>query len=450
MCLGYPLRQLLSTIYLARRQRVPPLPTMSVTSRPPVRSAQPVRPSPAVLPVSPAPLESAYGRSFWFAYAANFLAMIAVSLLYRYADFVSFLGGSELDLGRIVGAGMIGSMLMRFAQGVGIDRYGSRQIWLGSLGLFIACVLGHLLIERPDTPAIYLLRIGFSTSLAGVFGASITSVARRLSVERMAEVIGMLGTSGFIAMAMGPFLGDWLCGARPMTRERINLMFLVAAGLGAASFVCTLIATRGETRPQQRRRSPHLLWLLRRYHPGGILVMSVAMGVGFSLPTTFLAPFAADLGIRHIGGYFLLYAGTAFMTRMLTRRFPAQFGIRPVIFFGVAMLVVSLLLYLPVTNQWTLLVPGFFAGVAHALLFPAIVAGGSSAFPDRYRGLGTTLMLAMFDLGTLVGAPCLGGIVTYSKRASLPPYPTMFLTIAAGVVLVSAFYAVVSRGREVA
>ena len=39
-----------------------------------------------------------------------------------------------------------------------------------------------------------------------------------------------------------------------------------------------------------------------------------------------------------------------------------------------------------------LMLPGFFAGIAHAVLFPSVTAQGSSAFPNRYRGLGTTVM----------------------------------------------------------
>ncbi|HQU42309.1 MAG TPA: hypothetical protein PK867_05830, partial [Pirellulales bacterium] len=56
---------------------------------------------------------AAFGAPFWFTYAANTSTMVAVSLLYRYGDFVSFMGGNEVDLGWIVAAGMVGSLLMR-------------------------------------------------------------------------------------------------------------------------------------------------------------------------------------------------------------------------------------------------------------------------------------------------------------------------------------------------
>ena len=74
----------------------------------------------------PAEVHFAYGRPFWMAYTSNWLLMVGVSLLFRYADFVTLLGGTEFHLGWIVGVGMVGSLAMRLSMGSCIDRYGSR------------------------------------------------------------------------------------------------------------------------------------------------------------------------------------------------------------------------------------------------------------------------------------------------------------------------------------
>lgn len=420
---------------------------MSVTSVPPSEPANPFAspPSPSHGAVKSQRAASssgrhAYDRSFWFAYAGNSLMMMGVALLYRHADFVTFLGGDDMDLGWIVGAGMVGSMTMRIAQGVGIDRYGARAIWMLSIAGCLLSMLGHLLVTSADTPPIYLLRIAYTTSLAGAFGASFTSVARRLSVDRMAEVIGMLGTSGFVAMGLSPFLGDLVIGPPPHTRGRLDLMFMIAAGFAVLALICIERATRGEERPTARRRPP-LIWLLKRYHPGTILLMGVTMGVGITLPMTFLPRFAKSVDIGHLGGFYAMYAFTAFATRVITRHFFVRYGIRAMTFLGIGILVTSFLCYIPVQSWLGLVVPGIFGGMAHALLFPAIVAGGSAAFPSRYRGLGNTLMLATFDAGTLIGAPLVGAILTYSPLLSLPPYPTAFIVISAVMAAATGFYA---------
>ena len=43
--------------------------------------------------------------------------------------------------------------------------------------------------------------------------------------------------------------------------------------------------------------------------------------------------------------------------------------------------------------------------------------GESLAFPIWYRGIATTLILTMFDIGNLVGQPAVGSILTLAKRA---------------------------------
>jgi MFS family permease len=391
-------------------------------------------------------LQSAYGPAFWCAYVSNTAFMLAVSLLYRYADFVLYLGGTEWTVGLIVGTGMVGSLAMRFFQGWGIDHFGPRQIWRWSMVGFVLSLLGHVFVERPDGPAIFLLRIVYATSMAGTFGASITSVSRSMPLERMAEVIGSLGTSGFVAMALGPQLADLLCGRPELTRRDLDTMFYVAAALGVFSLLCAELATRGQPPPRRRRR-PQLFWLLRRYHPGGVLGMGVVLGIGFVLPTTFLPTYVEHLGLPRTGPFFIVYAATAFLARVGTRRMPQRVGVRPMVFLGLASLVASLLGYLVVRSEWQLALPGVFAGIAHALLFPSITAQGSSAFPNRYRGLGTTVMLAMLDVGTLVGAPLVGGLVQSSQRLGLPAYPTMCLVLALGVTTSGIVYAATTRSE---
>jgi len=365
--------------------------------------------------------------------------------MFRYADFVQLLGGSEGQLGLIVGIGMVGAICSRVLQGVAIDRYGARLVWLTSLVLLILSILSHLTIDRLDTPAVFLARVALMSSLAGVFGSSITYISLRAPPQRVPEMIGMLGTSGFIGWGVGPPLADWLFGMGPVTRVHTDHMFLVAACLIGLSLLFATLATRGATRRVRQRRQPPLVWLVRRYHPGPILLVSAAMGIGISLPTIFLRPYTVELAIPRIQTFFIVYAVTAFSVRVATRRFPEQVGIRRMILMGLASMTVSMLLYLVVASEAALCLPAIAAGVAHAFLFPAVIGGGSQAFPDRYRGLGTTLMLGLFDVGGLVGQPALGGLVELSRTIGMPAYPTMFITAAIFFAAVAIYFGLVTR-----
>jgi MFS family permease len=378
------------------------------------------------------------------AYVANLLVMVAIALLYRYADFVTLLGGTEFHLGWIVGVGMVGSLLMRLLLGTGIDRYGPRRVWLCSLIVFAAVCFAHLSITRYDTPAIYVLRVLFCLALAGIFGSSMTFISGRVPLVRMAEMVGMLGTSGFVGMVLGTQLGDLLCGTQSLQRWQIDRMFLVAGALGTCAVVFAGLATRGLPRPQARRHPP-IARLLRRYQPGTVLLVGVALGAGLGLPATFLRTYAAELGIARIGLFFAVYAPTAIATRVLTRRLPERVGLAPMILLGLGLLAVTQLLFLPVRSEWMFLVPGIGYGIAHAILFPAMVAAGTRFFPEQYRGLGMMLTLSAYDLGQLTGAPTAGAILHYSVRLGLPSYPTLFVSMAAALALVATVYALSCR-----
>ena len=91
-----------------------------------------------------------------------------------------------------------------------------------------------------------------------------------------------------------------------------------------------------------------------------------------------------------------------------------------------SLLTLSYLLYIPAKTLWMLAIPGAVAGVAHALLFPAVMAAGTSAFPRRFLGVATSFMLAMFDFGTFIGAPIVGTFLREAKQRDWPAYPYMF------------------------
>ena len=175
------------------------------------------------------------------------------------------------------------------------------------------------------------------------------------------------------------------------------------------------------------------------------MIMGVAMGFGLGLPATFLRTFAAELQIPRIGVFFTVYSVTAIATRVVTRRLPERFGLRPIVLAGLGLVIVSQGLFLFVHREWQLVIPSVTYGMGHAILFPAGFAEGCCTFPPRYRGLGTSLMLATYDVGLLIGAPTAGLLVHFGQALGWPGYPTMFLGVAIVLALTTGVYATAQR-----
>lgn len=378
-----------------------------------------------------------YDRRFWLASASNLCAAMTIALLFRYADLVERLGGGEWELGWIVGTGMLGSIFIRFALGRAIDRHGARATWMTSLAALALACFGHLLLRSCHGPAIYLLRILFASSVAGVFGSSLTWASGRVPRARVAEVVGMLGASGFVAWAVANALGDALCGGGSAHIERV---FVAAGVFTLSAMVFCWLATAGIL-PAAEPPNGSMARLLWRYSPRVVLLVGIAAGVALGLPSTFVRTFGLEMGIPTMSSFFAAYAASALAMRISARRFPERFGLAPVILLGLALLGGGLLAFLLVETAWQMMIPAVILGFAHALIFPPTVAASTLSFPEHCRGLGTMLILAAYDLGVLVGTPLAGAIVHNSERFGLPPYPTMFAAIAALMGLVSVVFA---------
>lgn len=407
-------------------------------------------PAPAISPATDLPASEeihGYDRTFWLAYLANGLATMANAMMFRYADFVEVLGGEERQLGFIVGCGMVGSIAVRLAQGVAIDHYGAARVWRWSLTLYTLSLFLHLLISTAFGPEIFLARFMMQASIAGFFGSSITFVSLRVPHHRMAEIVGVLGTSGFIGIMAGPLLSDLLSGGGSASAAGVRRVFLTCGAFSLVSLLVSFYLTRHELPPKHRRRPP-LLLIVRRYMPAVICATSVAMGAGFQIPQTFLRPFAKDIDVDGVGFFFLIYALIGFSARMATRSYFARLGNRFWILAGLILLSGSFLLYVPVTQIWHLVFPAVTAGVAHALLFPAIMSAGTSAFPRRYLGVATSLMLAMLDLGAFLGAPIIGTFLHAAKHNNLPAYSLMFVGVSVVLASVTAMFCLSSAGRK--
>jgi len=380
--------------------------------------------------------EAAYGPRFWFAYAANATMVTANALLTRYVAFLELYepANVELYLGAIIATGMIGSLLMRLWQGTAMDRHGPGKVWVVSAAsLSLACLL-HLAVASWVSGPMFLvcvfgLRIVYMTSLAGAFGASMMYISRRAGPHRMAEMVGTLGTSGFVGLILGPLLGDFLFATQPVQPWQVQSMFGIAAALALVSLGFAFCATRGNLPPTLPSRRPPLWGLLRKYYPGSILAVGLALGVGSVFPMMFLANFVRHNGLDGMWLYFMMHSVAAFATRLLIRHFAEQYGLRRMVLIGLSSQILSYLLYLPVHAQWHLLFPAAAAGIAHAFLFPAIVAGGSSTFPARYRGIATSLSLGSIDLGMLIGGPLVGGLLHMAAWLAWPIYETTFVSM---------------------
>lgn len=402
------------------------------------------RPDERIAILAPTP-ERVYNGSLLFAFFANVFQLISIGLLYRYSDFVTISNGSELELGLITGIATVGAILFRIVQGVAIDRIGPQKIWLVSLILQFAALIWHTTIDSALGIEVYLARGLMATGIAGTFGAWLSFVSLQAPAHRLAEVIGVIGASGFVGMAIGPAIGDSIFSSETITRDQVNQMFHFAAGMIALSFVCTGLACWSGKRVQHGsratiKRTQNPITLVSRRNPGFILLIGMLMGVTIAFPGIFLRPLAKSLDIEGIKIFFLIYNITAFVSRLTFRRTPEIIGLRRTITIGFGFFFVSLLSFIFVKTQAGFWFPALMGGLGHSFVFPSVVAKCTQQFAKEERGVATSLILAMYDSGVLFGMPVLGSILNRPSTFGLEPYPAALTLMCALIALCAGTY----------
>jgi predicted MFS family arabinose efflux permease len=383
-----------------------------------------------------------YTFPFWLAYAANWLAVTVFGLHVRFADFVSFLGGTAGTTGIIWGLGTLAALLARVWVGWRVDRTGYQRPWLWAAAAFLLSSAGFVCIKSLGM-AIIALRMVFSVALAGMFCCALAHVWRGIPASRRPEAVGVLGTSGFLGTLCGPALADALFHLPWSDVDRYRLLFGVSAALAAVHLWVVWTATRScrSSTPCQQTASEESLWqVLLRHWPLPLVPVAFVMGGAQVVTFTFLASYLASRHIPVAGGFFLLYAGWALVLRVIGRRAPEHWGLERSMLLGVVLHAMAAWGLLQVHGSAELLAIALAGGTAHAIVFPCMTTAGAASFPGRYPITGVAVTLSMVDVGNFLAAPLLGQLIDWGG------YEEMLATFAGLALLCSATFAFLHRG----
>ncbi len=356
----------------------------------------------------PASMTGVYGRTFWLAYLANSILVMANALTFRFAELVHFLGGTESVVGDIVALGTLVAVAVRLSVSHVLDDYGTRVIWPICSLLFIAGC-GMFLGATQMSWLLYLARVAFFVGLTGMFACSMTHIQNHVPPERRTEIIGNLGSSGFVGMILGSNLGDWIRYFVADLQTQFLILFGGAGLIGVLYLVIVILLTYDD-HAVKRTSSPIAFRLMIRFWPGTVVLAAMTMGLGVTATQTFLTRYATSQKIEGIGLFFTGYAISAFVFRLLVQNWSQTIGRHWMLVRGLIGHTIGHFLLAFVTEGWQFIIPSIICGFGHALLFPAVVSLGSGAFPKECRGAGTAIILGFTDFGSLVFSPILGRI----------------------------------------
>nr|WP_277924706.1 MFS transporter [Microbacterium ureisolvens] len=366
--------------------------------------------------------------------AVVFYEMMTATALYA----VERYRASDSGAGLAAGAFMIGAVASRVVGGKYLDIIGRRRTLVVSLA---ACVALPLLYGVVDPLWMFVLIRALHGAAFGLGSIALsTGALAMVPVHRRGEAAGYYGLAPVVASAAGAILGGVLIHAFGYPALFVSNAACAAAGL---AFALLLRLPERQLTDEDRRAA-------RRWTPSALVdgpaaalssIVFIA-GVGFSSLLAFLNAYSASDGAGEAAGvYFLVYAATALVGRMVVGRAQDRFGERRVIPPLLVALAAGLAVVAIAPAGVSLVASGVLVGFGFGALFPVVHAAVFSAASPRRVGLATSTFYLVGDGGIAIGPPLVGLFIPVIG------FHGVFVALAILIAVTAAVYLLISGRR---
>jgi MFS family permease len=380
------------------------------------------------------PADRLLTRPFLLCAAANFLQSLAFNLYLHLPGFLHENGAGEVEIGVLSATTAIAAIAVRPPLGALLDRGRRvRIVWAAAALDVVVCAL-HLLVDSIG-PAIYAIRALHGFAEAALFTTLFTIAADWVPASRRTEGLALYSASGMLPIAIGGVLGDAI-----LTGGSYDGLFVVSAGLAAASLVCSLgLSERPRTAAADAEPSRGFAAALAQRDLAPLWMIGTVFGIALAGVFTFVKRYAMETEFASVGAFFTAYAGTAIVVRLVGGSVPDRVGPRRLLPVALATLVVGIALLALARSPLEVLGSGVLCGVGHGFAYPMLSSLVVTRARESERGAAISILTALPDVGALFGAPIAGWILEATG------FSTMFAVSAATLALGTAVFALWDR-----
>jgi MFS family permease len=309
--------------------------------------------------------------------------------------FIKQLGGTESQVGFIIGVFTLSAVILRPIVGGLMDRYG-RRIFIISGLLFFASTM-YLYDWVTGIGILVILRIlhGFSWAIATTsIGTAVTDV---IPQSRRGEGMGWYGLAMTLGMALGPIVG-----LSVVETFSFHYLFLLCTILAIMAFILAL----GTNIPAVQHTSKQpISFFEKTLFPISVVVFFQSLTYGGI--TTFLPLFAEKIQVN-AGTFFLVYAITLTIIRPIAGKISDKHGEGVIIVPALCTLIGALFVLTMTEGIIGLVITAILYGIGFGSAQPALQVATIRLAPPEKRGVANATFFTAFDLGIGLGAIILG------------------------------------------
>jgi MFS family permease len=348
-----------------------------------------------------------YNRSFVLMAAANFFTVSSLGAFFLFPLFIRAHGGSEMDIGIIMAAFALSSVVCRPWISQMVDRIGRKRSYTAGCIIMSLIPLAYLFF-RGSLGGFYLplllIRTIHGVGLALCFTSAFTYIADIVPEDRLNEGIGMFGITGLMALAVGPAIGE------AVIRAFGFYMFFVSATILASAGLCIQVAVPESYSRTNVQSFESFFSVLNRKKILIAAVLALLFGFALSASGSFVAPFAKEKNLAFISLYYISYSSAAVLTRLFGGRLADRTGENLIIPNALVLTAAGLLLLILLETNSILILSGLITGCGHGFLFPCLNSLAIRDEPMHIRGKINGVFTGGIDAGVFLGSIILGYI----------------------------------------
>ena len=341
------------------------------------------------------------GRAYWTAWTSTLIFFAGFyTLLVPLPRYLALVGLPDWQIGLILGAFGVASLLGRPLAGVGVDRFGTRPMLLFGAAALVVGAAGTVLTADPLV--LGGLRLFQAAGYVAFTTAGTALVIELTPDDERGRRLAIFGAAANVAITLAPAVATALLDVLPLEAG-----FWAASGLALlAGVLASLVAAPGrQSRPEGEARGtwsvPRILWLP--------MLTAGLFGAGFAAFFLF-APILSERRDVPAGLLYTLYGIGIILTRLVGSRWLDRAGTGPSLLVAAVLLGAGLMLAAVATTSAWLGVAALLVACGSGLFHPVLIAHHARLLPGA-PGRATAGFYLGFDLGIGLGSWLFGVVL---------------------------------------
>ncbi len=341
--------------------------------------------------------ERIWNKDFILLIWSNFLMYITyyaiLSALPIYL--VNDLHASKLQVGLVVGAYTIASVLSRPFTGFTLDRFGRRTIFLSALILYSLLFAGYLVALT--ILSVLLLRLvqgitwGFTTVSGSTIAVDIIPASKR------GQGIGYFALSTTMGMSAGPVIGMFVSNQWGYTAMFVSGLFISLLSLG---FAYAVHLRKRFVVGKHIKMKWDSMFDKNSFLPSANVFMTM---IAYGGLLSFIALYGREIGIRNSALYFLVFSVGIAAARLTAGKVFDINGPRKIITFCIILLIIGFPMLALAKNEVLFYLSAIIIGFGNGVIFPTFSSMVNNLADAKHRGAANSTLYTAIDLGMGLG-----------------------------------------------